>query len=131
MKGYAHLQREVIESGLCTDCGTCEGVCPSLCLVMNYEIEQPEAIKECPPRCNLCYEVCPGKDVPMQELERMIFGRERKLGIDEEYLGVCQQFFKGYAVDKEVRRRGACGGIGTALLLYALENNIIDSAIVA
>ena len=131
MKGYARLQREVIESGLCTDCGTCAGVCPSQCLVMNYEREQPEAIKECPPRCNLCYEVCPGKDIPMHELEQMTFGRERKQGTDEEYLGVCQQFFRGYAVDKEVRRRGACGGVGTALLLYALENNIIDSAIVA
>ncbi len=131
MAGFTRLQKEVIGVGLCADCGACAGVCPSKCVVMNLDTEEPELTKECPPRCTLCYQICPGKDIPMLELDRATFGRARELGRDEELLGICQEFLKAYAVDDEVRIAGASGGVAPALMIYALENDIIDGAIVA
>ncbi len=128
MAGSDNLKKEVIGAGLCTACGTCIGVCPNKRLTFNWETEVPEITKECAPRCNLCYEACPGKDIPRPDLERMIFGRERNA--DEELLGISRRFVRAYAVDPIVRARAASGGLASALLIYALENDVIDAAIV-
>jgi coenzyme F420 hydrogenase subunit beta len=126
MSGFARLEKEVIKVGLCTNCGTCAAVCPRKAIAMNYETEVPELIKECPPRCNLCYEVCPGEDIPIPEMERMIFGRER-----DDPVGVAQRFVAAAAIDPLVRIAGSSGGLVPALLIFALDNGIIDAAIVA
>lgn len=126
---YAKLESNVIKVGLCTDCGNCTSVCPDKCLVMNYETELPQLVHECAADCELCYESCPGKDIPMPELDRMVFGRKRK-NADEEWLGISQGFIKCHAVDPIVRAKGAGGGFITALLIYALENDLIDGAVV-
>ena len=129
MAGFDMLKKEVIGVGLCTDCGTCVGVCPNKSIVMNYDEEEPEAVKDCLPRCSLCYEVCPGRDIPIPDLERMIFGRERTA--DEEWIGIGQTYFEAHALDPLIRIGGASGGLVSALLLYALENDVIDAALVA
>ena len=129
MAGFDRLKKEVIGVGLCTDCGTCVGVCPSRAIVINYDEEEPEAVAECPPRCNLCYQVCPGRDIPIPEMERMVFGRERTA--EEEWIGIGQTYIAAHAVDPLVRISGASGGLVSALLLYALENDVIDAALVA
>ncbi len=128
MTGFARLEKEVIRVGLCTDCGNCAGICPSKCLAMNYEIELPEQIGKCPANCDLCYESCPGKDIPMPDLDRMVFGRGRNA--DEELLGICQGFVKCHGVDPVVRDSGASGGFISALLIHALESGVIEGAIV-
>lgn len=129
MAGFEMLKRDVIGVGLCHDCGTCVGVCPSKAIVMNYDQEEPAAVKECLPRCNLCYEVCPGKDIPIPDLERMLFGRERTP--EEEWIGIGQTYIEGHAMDPLIRIGGASGGLVSGLLLYALENDVIDAALVA
>ena len=126
---YAKLDSEVIRVGLCTDCGNCAAVCPDKCLVMNYETELPQLVHECSPNCELCYESCPGKDIPMPDLDQMVFGRQR-VHAHEELLGINQGFAKCYAADPAVRDKGAGGGFVSALLLYALENKLIDGAVV-
>ncbi len=118
MTGFAKLDAEVIRVGLCTDCGHCAGICPDKSLVMNYETERPELRGKCRPDCELCYESCPGKDIPMPDLDRLVFGRQR--GVGEELLGVSQAFLKGHATDAAIRSNGAGGGIVSALLTYAL-----------
>jgi coenzyme F420 hydrogenase subunit beta len=64
----------------------------------------------------------------MPDLDRMVFGRERNA--DEDLLGISRGFVKAYAVDPVVRARAASGGLVSALLIYALENDVIDAAIV-
>lgn len=129
MAGFERLQHDVIGVGLCTGCGTCVGVCPSKCLAWNYDSEEPKSIASCPPRCQLCSEVCPGKEADMLRLDCSVFGKER--GPQEETLGVCRRFFRGQAVDDTVRLSAASGGAISALLIYALERGLITGALVA
>jgi coenzyme F420 hydrogenase subunit beta len=79
--------------------------------------------------CGICVAVCPGKDIPMFELEEMIFGKSRDPVHD--VVGIYRKAFRGYAGRGEIRKAGASGGMATALLVYALEKKIIDAAIVA
>ncbi|MBI2831755.1 MAG: Coenzyme F420 hydrogenase/dehydrogenase, beta subunit C-terminal domain [Chloroflexi bacterium] len=124
--GFDALRREVIGAGLCTACGACIGVCPAKCIKFDYEMEEPVLSGECQP-CGLCHLVCAGKDIPMPQMERMLFSRERSL--EEESLGVWRSRLIGYAGDPLIRQSGTSGGCATALLTYALEAGIIDGAL--
>ena len=68
-----------------------------------------------------------GKDIPLPELERMLFYRERNS--EEELLGIGRRYIKGFASNPVIKQAGASGGCATALLTYALEAGIIDGAI--
>lgn len=121
------LLNDIIKPGLCTSCGTCVGVCPTGCLDFDVAGEVPRERETCL-ECGLCLAVCPGKDIPFPELEEVVFGRVRKA--EECYLGVYQALKIGQAVQKNVRRKAASGGLVTALLVHALESLKIDGAIV-
>jgi coenzyme F420 hydrogenase subunit beta len=126
--GFDRLQRDVIGVGLCTACGTCIGVCPARHIAFDEEREEPVLKGKCTP-CGICHAVCPGKDIPLPDLERMLFSRERKIGSQPP--GISRRTLKGYATDPVVRKAGASGGCTTALLAFALESGMIDGAIVA
>jgi len=128
MTGFDRLAEEVINTGLCTDCGTCAAVCPTQAIGMDYETEEPELIGRCAAHCSLCLDTCAGKDIDISGLNRVSFGRDA--GEDESLLGVVQGYVKAYATDPAVRDAGAAGGVVSALLIYALETEIIDGAIV-
>lgn len=126
---FKNLYDVVISQGLCTGCGTCAGICPTKGIQMAYadhELE-PCLSGECSD-CSLCYEVCPGHDIPLPRLDKMIFGRQRQP--EAELLGIYQSCFAGHAVDSEIRTEAAAGGVATALLVYALEQGMIDGALV-
>jgi coenzyme F420 hydrogenase subunit beta len=90
----------------------------------------PELVGECKEeRCDLCNEVCPGASIPRSELEEMVFGRKRNE--DENPFGQYREHLVTHAKDEKVHHAGVAGGTVTALLLYALEEGIIDGAIVA
>ena len=129
MSGFGKLNKEIVSPGLCHDCGTCAGLCPDKCLKMDYYREEPVLEKKCSSKtCSLCYDVCPGKDIPMLDLERSIFGRER--GAEEMLLGIGQDFVKCHASEAAVRENGGGGGVISALLIYALDQKIIDGAVI-
>jgi coenzyme F420 hydrogenase subunit beta len=128
MTGFDRLNEEVVQAGLCTDCGTCAAVCPTRAIGMNYETEEPELIGRCAPHCSICSDTCAGKDIDIPGLNRVSFGRDASP--DEALLGVTQGYLKAYAADPAVRDAGAAGGVVSALLIYALEADIIDGAIV-
>jgi len=125
---FKSLDEQVISKGLCTACGACVGACPVNCIAWDEDAEAPVLAGECK-SCGLCASVCPGEQVPLGELEKRFFGRERTPR--EEYLGVCRQVLRGYARDGTIRESAASGGVTTALLLWALDKGIIDAAVVA
>lgn len=130
MNGFALMNQEVIKVGLCTFCGCCVGTCMRGHLTVNYQQAEPVFCGgQCPEECNICYLSCPGKDINIPKLEQMVFNRQRTA--KENLVGIVKDQYLGYAISQKTRKAGASGGVATALLQFALENNIIDGAIVA
>jgi coenzyme F420 hydrogenase subunit beta len=132
MSGFEMLLKSVINTGLCTACGTCVAVCPKGIISFDQESERPVTSFLCKSSCYLCFRVCPGKNIPMIDLEKFVFGRERDLRDLKEFkLGISRRFLKGYATDLKIRKNGTSGGVVTALLVYGKEMGLIDGAVVA
>ena len=77
-------------------------------------------------RCGLCYEACPGHSVDFERLNADLLGdipEDTALG---RYLGC----YVGHALDEGVRYSGASGGLVSSLLVFALEEGLIDGALV-
>jgi coenzyme F420 hydrogenase subunit beta len=98
-------------------------------LTFDRDLEHPKAVGACKPECGTCYDLCSGRDVPLDRLDKMIFGRERSK--NEQYLGIARSYVKGYAVDPVVREIGASGGCATALLLYMVEAGLAEGVFLA
>jgi len=119
------LVASVIKSGKCINCGACVVVCPFNCL--GYLKGEPILVKECEV-CGICAKVCPKYDCSLPKLESFVFGRERK---PEEEFGIYRRLVVAQAIDGKILSVSQDGGVVTALLLSALENGFIDSAIVS
>ena len=118
------LGKHVLPS-LCIGCASCVTVCPSGCL--EYLNGKPVLTKECN-SCGICSQVCPRYKLSIPELEMFVFGRERKS--DEEF-GVYRRIVIARTKDDRVKEVCQDGGVVTSLLLYALEEGIIDGAVVS
>jgi len=119
------LEKNVVTTGKCVGCGTCVVVCPFSCL--EYTEGEPRIIKECK-ICGICPQTCPMYEWSWSKAENFVFGRERK---DEEEFGVYRKLAIAKAKDSEILKVCQDGGVATALLSFALEKRIIDSAIVS
>ena len=124
------LMKEVIECGLCTGCGMCEGVCPKKSIKMFYESKIadpiPQKVGDCN-HCGLCYRSCPGKDIPMRTIDSMLFGRE--CDQDKELLEIFRRSLKGYATDEMVQTESSSKKVVSALISYALDSGFIDKTL--
>ena len=122
------LQSKIITKGLCCGCGTCAGVCPTGAIEMKLSsgLFKPEINEALCSNCQLCLKACPGGTVDFNALQLKVFGKEPTCQAIGNYL-TC---YTGYSLDEQIRFNSASGGIITQLLLFALENKIIDGAIV-
>lgn len=118
------LAKRVLETGRCVGCGACVTVCPFNYL--EYKAERPTLARECK-ICGVCARVCPQYEWTSAEIEKSIFSRERKPG---ESYGIFRRLVAAQATNDSVLGISQDGGLVTALLLFALENGLIDSAIV-
>ncbi len=106
---YGLLVKEIIRTGICTECGTCAAVCPVL--EWDYATSQPKLIGKCT-GCGICYNQCP----------RTITDPVQLIG----------EFKTGYVASAKLPEidSGQDGGTVTALLCYLFEEHLIDAAIV-
>jgi coenzyme F420 hydrogenase subunit beta len=128
---FAVLKATVIDSGLCTGCGMCVGVCPNRVWELNWvdgDAEPALTRNECS-ACGVCVAVCPGKEIPLLELEELFLGKSRDPLCDE--VGIYRTAYKACAGQAAVRDAGAAGGVATALLAYGLDQKRFDGTIVA
>ena len=108
-------------------CGLCIAVCPVGALGLTQSgSDLSITFKGKCVDCGICYQICPGKNVPLKDLDRFLFGRERDLKV--EFLGIIKACYQANAADPEIRAKGASGGVVTALLVYALEKRLISAA---
>jgi len=121
---------EVVENGLCTGCGTCAGICPvsAVEMVVNEQkgIYVPKLIDNKCNQCGLCLEACPGYSTDFSHLNLEIYGKEPENTLLGNYIGC----YLAHAADHEVRHNSASGGLVTSLLIFALEQGLIDGALV-
>ena len=106
---YGLLTKEIIRTGLCTECGTCAAVCPVL--EWDHIAGQPKLIGKCT-GCGICYNQCP----------RTITDPIQLMG----------EFKTGYVANTNIPEviGGQDGGTVTSLLCYLFDEHLIDAAIV-
>jgi len=128
------MERRTIETvakrGLCCGCGTCQALC--LQNAVKLEIDEsgriyiPTINEKLCVHCNLCYDICPGGEVDFKALNMDIFGRD----FQDNLMGIYKRCYIGFASNEEIRYNAASGGAVTAILIFALENGLIDGALV-
>ncbi len=125
---FTTLQREVIDRGICTHCGTCVGLSEGLLsLKLTSRGPIPISNESVSPELNpSIYSACPGRGVDFPDLNRFVFGV-----LPENWLiGVARNFYLSYSMDQAIRYSGASGGVITQTLIYLLENHLVDGAVV-
>jgi coenzyme F420 hydrogenase subunit beta len=129
----------VVTSGLCTGCAACIIACPYDVLEYDdthgrykpFHVEADGGLEDCThgeKGCTLCTRACPRFREWETEVDTYLFGRER---LDSEIFGVSQQVVLARASDPAVNTAGQDGGLVSAILIYALENDVIDAALVS
>ncbi len=103
---FGRLRKDIIKPGICAACGACAASCPSIIM----DGEKPKLIGPCT-ACGICYNQCP-----------------RTITTENGLIGRIRHPYAARSAIKEIR--GQDGGVVTALLAYALEEGLIDCAIV-
>jgi len=115
------LRHQVIDAGLCTNCGACVNLCPY------YASWNDRAVVL--DRCDLaegaCHDVCPRMPTDFDALSRLLFD-EKNLTPE---IGAIKAFFVARAADEDIRRNAQHGGTVTALVDLALRAGLIDTAV--
>lgn len=119
------LLNDVVNNGKCASCGTCVVVCPFGSLKFNKG--KPNQVKECKV-CGICAQACPRYDWSMASAENVVFGRPRK---PEEEFGVFRRIAAAQAKPENILQVRQDGGATTAMLAAAMQNGLIDGAIVS
>ena len=121
--GQKELQERVLHNDLCTGCGACVGLCP---YQASYN-DNTVILHHCDMKAGRCYAFCPRTPTDLETL--------RKTSFDEADLtseiGAVKGFYITRATDEQTRKNAQHGGTVTALIALALEEGIIDTAVVA
>ncbi|MFO7796611.1 MAG: Coenzyme F420 hydrogenase/dehydrogenase, beta subunit C-terminal domain [Promethearchaeati archaeon] len=106
---FGKLMKEIVRTGVCTECGTCAAVCPVL--EWDHLVGQPKLVGKCT-GCGICYNQCP-----------------RTITDPNELMG---EFKTGYVANTNIPEiiGGQDGGTVTSLLCYLFDEHLIDAAIV-
>ncbi len=124
MSSKEHVGR-VEAAGLCTQCGTCAGVCPTGAVHMEWNVRtgyKPRVIEAACTDCGVCLAACPGERFDFSETApwRVLFGDAPS----PDFLGPWRSLSFGWATDPATRWPGASGGVATAILQAVLERGV-------
>ncbi len=134
---WKELYDEVITTGLCTGCAGCVISCPHDVIGYKHEpgqykpfhLEEELGLDDCvhgQKGCTSCTRACPRFRHWETEADEHLFGRERK---PDEMAGIYDDILLVRASDDFVYETGQDGGLVSAILIWCLENDIIDGAL--
>lgn len=136
---WKHLYEEVVTSGLCTGCAGCVIACPHD--VLGYRDDQgiyrpfqfedyggPGDCSHGERGCTSCTRACPRFRAWEPEIDEFMFGRVRR---PDEMSGIFKDVCLAKASDDVLHEVGQDGGLVSAILVYALEHDVIDAALVS
>ncbi len=121
--------KDIWSEGLCTGCGACSAACKNNAIEMKKTssgLYAPKLDASICKECGLCIKICPGHLVEFDELNKLVFNKTP----EDTLLGNFLRCYVGHATNFETRWRGASGGLVSALLVFALQEKIIDGALV-
>jgi coenzyme F420 hydrogenase subunit beta len=136
---WAELFSEVVTSGLCTGCAACIVACPHDVLGYNtadgaykpFHLEEELGPGGCAHGlrgCTSCTRACPRFRNWEVEADKALFGRPR---LPEEQSGMSRTVLLARARDPELAAAGQDGGVVSAILVWCLEHDRIDAALVS
>ncbi|MBC2721524.1 Coenzyme F420 hydrogenase/dehydrogenase, beta subunit C-terminal domain [Desulfosporosinus sp.] len=117
----SRLRKEVMESGDCTRCGLCVGLCPYI----KTQHEHIAFIHDCSRVDGNCYRVCPRTQTNWVDLDRQVFGTERT----DHGLGNYLEILYARSLNKEITRAGQYGGVVSTLAAYMVESGQSQGAV--
>jgi len=123
IKSCRELLEEVIDTGLCTYCGACAGGCPYLVFFKDRMV----LLDNCTISEGQCYQYCPRTHTDIDGISQQVFGA----AYSEDELGTVKEVLIARSTDAHIRERAQYGGTVTTLLSLALEEGLIDCAILA
>ncbi len=134
---WKELYEEVINSGLCTGCAGCVIACPHDVIGYKHEpgqykpfhLEEELGLDDCghgQKGCTSCTRSCPRFRSWEPEAEVHLHGRERK---PDEMAGIYKDLLLVRASDDFVYETGQDGGLVSAIVIWCLENGIVDGAL--
>ncbi len=109
---FKKLEREVIKTGACVECGACVAACPVSAITGERVNDKyvPTLTGECT-SCGICYAMCP-----------------RSFVLEGQLIGNVRSIWKIRTLDDHNHQDG---GAVTSILGYMLDNKMIDGAVVA
>ena len=122
-KGQNYLKQNLIESSICTGCGACINICP---YQRSYE-DNLIILDQCNIENGMCYEFCPRTFINLTELQSFFFDHD---DLTPE-IGAAKSFYIARANDQNLRKKTQHGGTVTALMQLALQEKIIETAVVS
>ena len=136
---WKELYEEVINTGLCTGCAGCVIACPHDVIgyehapgaYMPFHLEPELGLDNCghgERGCTSCTRACPRFRSWETEADTHLFARERR---PDEMSGIYKDVLLTRASDDTVHRLGQDGGLVSAILIWCLDNGIIDGALVS
>ncbi len=136
---WKELFDEVISSGLCTGCAGCVISCPHDVIGYKHEpgqykpfhLEDELGPTDCghgQKGCTSCTRACPRFRHWETEADEHLFGRVRE---PDEMSGVYKDIMLVRAKSDEIYDQGQDGGLVSQILIWALENDVIDGALVS
>ena len=119
--GLDELNRRVLENGSCAACGACLGGCPYLTAFKGKTV----ILDNCTVEQGRCFAYCPMTFFDPESASQFVFGESH----DHAALGHVNSVIASRAADPGIAAAGQGGGTVTALMAMALEEGMIDSAV--
>lgn len=119
----ANVSTSVMDTGLCTGCGGCVGLCPYLKSHRGTTV----ALFECDRQDGRCRRYCPRMETDWDGLNRNLF---ETADLTPE-IGAFKGLYLTRSTDPDICSRGQHGGTVTTLVCLALEEGLIDGCVVA
>jgi coenzyme F420 hydrogenase subunit beta len=136
---WKELKTEVIDFGICTGCAGCVISCPHD--VIGYDHQQggytpfhledelgPDDCTHGQKGCTSCTRACPRFRMWEVQADEHLFDRTRQ---PDEVAGIYQDILLTRAKDDLVHDTGQDGGLVSAILIWAMEHDYIDAALVS
>ena len=120
---------KTLEANLCTGCGICEGACPFGAIATEVKDGnfRPHIDADKCTNCGRCVKACPGLGVNFNALADKY---QSDADNYDKMVGRYENCYIGYSSDHEIRYHSASGGMISQFLIWLLENNRIDGAVV-